>query len=127
MAKELGEQFSSLYEGYEKTIVGHSLGGGLSQVASMATGIPAITINSAAVHKNTKDALGLTQAPTDQIMNIIVRGDIVTSAQDLSCFANSRLYLEGQRKYIGPRKNNYSIIKQITNHFINTAIKYLKK
>jgi acetylornithine/succinyldiaminopimelate/putrescine aminotransferase len=126
MAKELGEKFNSLYEGYEKTIVGHSLGGGLSQVASMATGIPAITINSAAVHKNTKEALGLANAPTNQIMNIIVRGDIVTSAQDVSRFANSGLNLEGQRKYIGPRENHYSIIKQFTNHLIKTAINYLK-
>ena len=127
MAKELGEKFNSLYEGYERTIVGHSLGGGLSQVASMATGIPAITINSAAVHKNTKNALGLTNAPTDQIKNIIVRGDIVTSAQDLSRFANSGLYLEGQRKYIGPREKNYSSVKQFINHKIKTAINYLKK
>ena len=127
MAKELGEKFNNLYEGYEKTIVGHSLGGGLSQVASMATGIPAITFNSAAVHKNTKDALGLSNAPTNQIMNIIVKGDIVTSAQDLSTFANSRLYLEGQRKYIGSRKSKYSIVEQFARHLIQTAIDFLKK
>ena len=127
MAKELGEKFNSLYEGYERTIVGHSLGGGLCQVASMATGIPAITINSAAVHNNTKNALGISNAPTDQIKNIIVRGDIVTSAQDLSVFANSGLNLVGQRKYIGPREKSYSMIKQFTNHLIKTAKKYLNK
>jgi hypothetical protein len=126
MAKELGEKFNCLYDGYEKTIVGHSLGGGLSQVASMATGIDAITFNSAAVHNNTKDALGLCNAPTDQIKNIIVRGDPVTSVQDVSKFINSGLNVEGQRIYIGPRKDHYSILEQYANHLIQTAINFLK-
>ena len=127
MAKELGEKFNSLYDGYEKTIVGHSLGGGLSQVASMATGIDAITFNPAAVHNNTKNALGLSNAPTGQIKNVIVRGDIVTSVQDVSNFANSGLNVEGQRKYIGPRKHKFSVFEQFTNHTIKTAINFLKK
>jgi RHS repeat-associated protein len=127
MAKELGVKFNCLYDGYEKTIVGHSLGGGLSQVASMATGIDAITFNPAAVHDNTKKALGLSDAPTSQIYNIIVRGDIVTSLQDVSSFANSGLNVEGQRMYIGPRKNKYSMMEQFANHLIQTAINLLKK
>ena len=127
MAKELGEKFNCLYDKYEKTIVGHSLGGGLSQVASMATGIDAITFNPAAVHNNTKNALGLSNAPTNQIKNIIVRGDIVTSVQDASNFANSRLNVEGRRKYIGPRKHKFSLLEQFTNHVIQTAINFLEK
>lgn len=127
MAKKIGEDFNSIYNGYEKTIVGHSLGGGLSQVASMATGINTITFNPAAVHNNTKDALGLSNAPTGQIKNIIVRGDIVTSVQDVSNFANSGLNVEGQRKYIGPRKHKFSVFEQFTNHAIQTVINFLKK
>ena len=127
IAKELGEKFKCLYDGYEKTIVGHSLGGGLSQVASMATGIDAITFNPAAIHINTKNALGLSNAPTGQIKNVIVRGDIVTSVQDVSNFANSGLNVEGQRKYIGPRKHKFSVFEQFTNHAIQTVINFLKK
>lgn len=127
MAKEIGEKFNALYDGYEKTIVGHSLGGGLSQVASIATGINAITFNPATIHHNTKEALGLIDAPTNQIKNIIVRGDIVTSVQDASSVVNSGLNLEGQREYIGSRMHSYSIIKQFSNHLIQTAIDFLKE
>lgn len=93
----------------------------------MATGIKAITFNPAALHTNTRDALGLKNAPTSQIKNIIVRGDIVTSLQDASSFLNFGLNIDGQRKYIGPRSRHYSIIRQFKNHLIQTAINFLKK
>ena len=96
-------------------------------VPLIETGIDAITINPAAVHNNTINALGLSNAPTNQIKNIIVRGDIVTSVQDASNFANSRLNVEGQRKYIGPRKHKFSLLDQFTNHAIQTAINFLKR
>lgn len=63
---------------------------------------------------------------TDQIKNIIVRGDPVTSVQDVSKFINLGLNVEGLRIYIGPRKDHYSILEQYANHLIQTAINFLK-
>ena len=122
MAKILGEKFNSLYQRYEKTIVGHSLGGGLSQVASMATGINAITFNSAALHKNTIIELGLINAPTHQIKNIIYKGDIVTSGQLVL-----KMPLQGTNKFVGPRKKHYTPYIQFKNHYIKSVIDQLKK
>ena len=65
-------------------------------------------------------------APTDQIKNIIYRGDLVTSAQDLSSFYNMGLELNGQRQYVGPREHSYSPRRQLKNHFIDRTIDYFK-
>ena len=122
MAKELGEKFSNNFTGYDLTIVGHSLGGGLATVASMATEIEAITFNSAALHKNTIIELGLINAPTHQIKNIIYKGDIVTSGQLVL-----KMPLQGTNKFVGPRKKHYTPYIQFKNHFIKSVIDQLKK
>lgn len=58
-AKTLGQQFKSDFCDGDQTFVGHSLGGGLAAIASLQTGIPAITFNPAALSKNTKVILNL--------------------------------------------------------------------
>ena len=73
IAKSLNEDYANS----ELTIVGHSLGGGLSTVASMATLRDAITFNAAAVSDKTVEALGLVGASESQITNHIIVGDPV--------------------------------------------------
>lgn len=70
-AVSLGKEFASAYEGYEKTIVGHSLGGGLATAASLATEVPAITFNPAAITEKTMSQLSIQNAANANITNYV--------------------------------------------------------
>ena len=81
-AVSLGRQFASLYDGCEKTIVGHSLGGGLATAASMSTDIPAITFNPAAMTEHTKAQLGIQNSAGANVTNYVVAGEPLSVLQN---------------------------------------------
>ena len=74
--------------GDELVIVGHSLGGGLASIASLRTGVPAVTFNAAGVHDRTLDHYGITRdarhraAETGQVRRYTVDNEILTSLQE---------------------------------------------
>ena len=122
-AQKLGVLFDYEYnDGGDRTIVGHSLGGGLAAVASMETGIEAITFNPAAVDKKTKVFLELENANTDQIINYVVKGDIVTDIQ-----AKQGKVADGYmiKIFNDNSEKNGSFSKK--NHSIDTVIDILEK
>ena len=119
-AVNLGKDFASLYVGYEKTLVGHSLGGGLATAASMSSGIPAITFNPAAMTEYTKEQLGIQNVPSICVTNYVVVGD------PLSMFQNKMgLSLPGNTNYIYTKNFHTSpLLNSYDAHRIST-IKHL--
>lgn len=69
-------------------ITGHSQGGGLATVGSLATGIPAVTFDASGIHPNTLDRMGLDpQAARDtaeggQIRAYSLSSDLLTQTQE---------------------------------------------
>lgn len=69
-------------------ITGHSQGGGLASVGSLASGVPAVTFDASGIHPNTLDRMGIDpQAARDlaeggQIRAYSLSGDALTRAQD---------------------------------------------
>lgn len=69
-------------------ITGHSQGGGLATVGSLASGVPAVTFDASGVHPNTWDRLGIDPqgarniAEGGQIRAYSLSGDALTRAQD---------------------------------------------
>lgn len=70
-------------------ITGHSQGGGLASVGSLATGIPAVTFDASGIHPNTLDRLGMTSpqqardvAEGGQIRAYSLKSDLLTRAQE---------------------------------------------
>jgi hypothetical protein len=69
-------------------ITGHSQGGGLASVGSLASGIPAVTFDASGIHPNTLDRMGIDpQAARDsaeggQIRAYSLSSDALTNAQD---------------------------------------------
>lgn len=69
-------------------ITGHSQGGGLASVGSLASGIPAVTFDASGIHPNTLDRIGVDpQAARDvaeggQIRAYSLSSDALTNAQD---------------------------------------------
>ncbi|WP_222566058.1 Mbeg1-like protein [Novilysobacter antarcticus] len=70
-------------------ITGHSQGGGLASVASLATGIPAVTFDASGIHPNTLDRLGLASpqqardiAEGGQIRAYSMKTDLLTRVQE---------------------------------------------
>lgn len=59
------------------SFVGHSLGGGLASAAARATGLPAVTFNSAGLHPSTVRS-PVMSAPIEAVR---VRGEILTAVQ----------------------------------------------
>ena len=122
-AVTLANQFSSLYDGYEKTIVGHSLGGGLATVAAMVTGIPAITFNPAAITEFTKEKLSIQNSAGLNITNYIVAGDPLSMFQKgvgLKLLGTTNvIYIDASSKV--PFSNSYKA------HSISTFKHYLPK
>lgn len=69
-------------------ITGHSQGGGLATVGSLASGVPAVTFDASGVHPNTWDRLNIDPqgardiAEGGQIRAYSLSGDALTRAQD---------------------------------------------
>jgi uncharacterized Zn-binding protein involved in type VI secretion len=86
-AVELSRQVAGVYGG-NMGITGHSLGGGLASVGSLATGVPANTFNAAGVHSNTFNRYGLNASQAPGLVTAYqVDGDILTWAQQDSIIA----------------------------------------
>ena len=69
-------------------ITGHSQGGGLATVGSLASGVPAVTFDASGIHPNTWDRMGIDPqtardlAEGGQIRAYSLSGDALTRAQD---------------------------------------------
>lgn len=69
-------------------ITGHSQGGGLASVGSLASGVPAVTFDASGIHPNTFDRLGIDPqrardlAEGGQIRAYSLSSDALTQAQD---------------------------------------------
>lgn len=69
-------------------ITGHSQGGGLASVGSLASGVPAVTFDASGVHPNTMDRIKMTPeqarafAEGGNIRAYSLSGDALTRAQD---------------------------------------------
>lgn len=77
--------------GDEVVITGHSLGGGLAGVASISSGIPAVTFNASGVHDKTLERIGIDAdaakrevADNGQIRRYAVKNEILTDLQEHS-------------------------------------------
>jgi type VI secretion system secreted protein VgrG len=83
-AHRLGQAMRNAYgpNGYE--ITGHSLGGGLASMASVSSGTPATTFNSAGLHPKTAKRVGADIARgNDLIETYAVKGEVLTSVQSV--------------------------------------------
>jgi len=71
-------------------ITGHSQGGGLATVGSLASGVPAVTFDASGIHPNTFDRMGLDPqrardiAEGGQIRAYSMHSDLLTQAQEAS-------------------------------------------
>jgi len=89
-AKEFAKVFGDNPGGESSNlaITGHSQGGGLASVGSLASGVPAVTFDASGIHPNTLDRMGLdpqaarTTAEGGQIRAISTSTDALTRAQD---------------------------------------------
>lgn len=79
--------------GNNVVLTGHSLGGGLATAGALATGLPAVTFNSAGLHTNTIEHLGFDTIAVrrelmvnGQIRHYSVANEIVTSLQEHNLF-----------------------------------------
>ena len=70
-------------------ITGHSQGGGLASVGSLASGIPAVTFDASGIHPNTLDRMGLANpqqardiAEGGQIRAYSLKSDLLTRIQE---------------------------------------------
>lgn len=89
-AVQLGQLVANSEFGRDGNLVitGHSLGGGLAGITSLATGVPAVTFDASGVHDKTMERLGLDpgavkqQAEDGLIRRYNVAGDPLTAAQE---------------------------------------------
>lgn len=91
LAPQVAQQFRLLADGGDITnlaITGHSQGGGLATIASLMTGIPAVTFDPSGIHPNTFDRLGLSidtarqQAEDGLIRRYSLHEDALTQLQE---------------------------------------------
>ena len=119
----LGRKFASLYDGYEKTIVGHSLGGGLATAAAMATDIPAITFNPASMTTYTKVQLGIMDSTGKNITNYVITGEPLSVIQN-----KTNMHLPGCTNYIFVNNTSSNpFVNSIIAHKISTIKKILPR
>lgn len=79
-AVDLAKLVQDVYPDENVEITGHSLGGGLAQVASAATGYPATTFNAAGINPATFSRYEV--GPSDvNSKNYTVQGDVLTTGQ----------------------------------------------
>ena len=119
-AKSISEKFQTSHKNGDQTIIGHSLGGGLATIGSLTTGIPAITFNPAALHQNTKRLLDIDRAEDSQILNFVVKGEIVDKVQKVL-----RLQTDGHTCYISNKESEE--MDSLDKHKIDNVIQILKK
>lgn len=92
-AANTGVEFARVFgnngaESDNLAITGHSQGGGLATVGSLASGVPAVTFDASGIHPNTFDRMGMDpQAARDiaeggQIRAYSLQDDALTKAQD---------------------------------------------
>jgi len=95
-AVEFERRFGTMDAGGTATnlaITGHSQGGGLASVGSLASGVPAVTFDASGIHPNTLDRMGIDpQAARDMAEGGLVRrysmaDDLLTDFQESSPFA----------------------------------------
>ena len=124
LAISIAKDVNIIVEGFELTYVGHSLGGGETTAASMATGNHGITFNSAAVSDETLERNGIDPSMPANVDNYVasgiripftntrIGGDIVNNLQ-----GKAGLHLRGNihEVYTGP----------IPTHTKDTMIKAL--
>lgn len=81
LAVRLARRVKQAYPDRPIEITGHSLGGGLSQAASAATGIPGTTFNAAGVKASTFERYN-TDASAAEVVNYTVQGEALTTLQE---------------------------------------------
>ena len=87
-AREFASVFGSEGGISNLAITGHSQGGGLASVGSLASGVPAVTFDASGIHPNTLDRMGIDpQAARDsaeggQIRAYSLSSDALTNVQD---------------------------------------------
>lgn len=119
-AVSLGRRFASLYDGYEKTIIGHSLGGGLATAAAMSTNIPAITFNPAAMTEHTKQQIGIINSNGANITNYVVFGEPLSVIQNMT-----GMHLPGSTNYLYVKSTGANPFANTFNAHKISTIKYL--
>ncbi|MGW4364627.1 hypothetical protein ACWEKT_03195 [Nocardia takedensis] len=122
----------------EVTIVGHSLGGGLTAVSSLATGFRAVTFNAAGVHdfqivNNARRAGRTSRTPDevradletgDQIIRFVVEGDILTDLQNAVGMMPAPL---GKQILLSPPKVSSMPWRGVTLHKMDTVIEAVRR
>lgn len=90
-AEEFAEVFGDRRNGAPANlaITGHSQGGGLASVGSLATGIPAVTFDASGIHPNTLERMGIADpqqardtAEGGQIRAYSLKSDLLTRLQE---------------------------------------------
>jgi len=66
------------------TFTGHSLGGGLANVAGLRTGRPALLFNPAGLHNNTISRLNLNLSNSNKIKAFVVKGEEIDGLNTIS-------------------------------------------
>jgi hypothetical protein len=130
-AKSLALELQSQY-GNKLQITGHSLGGGLAQVAGLATGLKTTCFDAAGLTTTTIDKLGLNRNNSQHITHFNVQYDPLSDfdarRNNKSPFSNTRQY--GGKTYwldnffgTGGKYNPLRIV----NHFYHTFVYQLTK
>lgn len=82
-ARRAADEFNTVFANEERSLTGHSLGGGMASYAALATGLEATTFNAAGLHTNTLDRVGATR---DDALDLVtahhVGGEAVSWGQD---------------------------------------------
>ena len=71
--------------GFELTLAGHSLGGGLATASSLVNGVNAFVVNPAGVHPNTLARHNADFTRSNELVDVMrLWGDVLTAGQTLS-------------------------------------------
>ena len=89
-------------------------------MASLSTEVPAITFNPAALNDKTKKILDVDKNKNNQILNVVVRGELVDKIQK-----ELGLSLEGFTKTISDDKTED--MSSFRKHSIDTVLEILKE
>ena len=82
-ARRAADEFNNVFANEERSLTGHSLGGGMASYAALATGLEATTFNAAGLHTNSLDRVGATRNDAlDLVTAHHVNGEAVSWGQD---------------------------------------------